>query len=46
MPAVKEQLIAQGAIPVGSTPTQFADLIATDRKRYAKIIQDNKLSAD
>ncbi|EHP43066.1 ABC transporter substrate-binding protein [Cupriavidus basilensis OR16] len=46
MPAVKEQLIAQGAIPVGSTPAQFADLIATDRKRYAKIIQDNKLSAD
>jgi tripartite-type tricarboxylate transporter receptor subunit TctC len=43
---VKKQLIEQGAIPVGSTPQQFAETIASDRKRYARIIADNHLSAD
>jgi tripartite-type tricarboxylate transporter receptor subunit TctC len=46
MPDVKKQLIEQGAIPVGNTPQQFAAIIAQDRKRYAKIIADNHLSAD
>ncbi|WP_420997626.1 tripartite tricarboxylate transporter substrate binding protein [Cupriavidus sp. 30B13] len=46
MPAVREQLVAQGAIPAGSTPAQFAAVIAADRKRYARVIIDNKLSAD
>ncbi|MCA3188419.1 MULTISPECIES: tripartite tricarboxylate transporter substrate binding protein [unclassified Cupriavidus] len=46
MPEVKKQLIEQGAIPVGSTPQQFAETIASDRKRYARIIADNHLSAD
>ncbi|SDC63184.1 Tripartite-type tricarboxylate transporter, receptor component TctC [Cupriavidus sp. YR651] len=46
IPEVKKQLIDQGAIPVGSTPQQFAELIANDRKRYARIIADNHLSAD
>ena len=46
MPDVSQQLIAQGAVPVANTPAQFTQLIATDRKRYAKIIHDNKLTAD
>ncbi len=46
MPEVRQQLVEQGAIPVGSTPQQFSELIATDRKRYAKVITDNKLRAD
>lgn len=46
VPEVRQQLVEQGAIPVGSTPQQFGELIATDRKRYAKIIVDNKLRAD
>jgi tripartite-type tricarboxylate transporter receptor subunit TctC len=45
-PEVNRQLAEQGAIPVGGSPAQFAELIATDRKRYGKIIQDNKISAD
>jgi len=45
-PEVRKQLVEQGAIPVGSSPQQFGDLIAADRKRYAKIIVDNKLRAD
>jgi tripartite-type tricarboxylate transporter receptor subunit TctC len=46
IPEVRQQLIDQGAVPVGSTPKQFSELIATDRKRFAKIIVDNKLRAD
>jgi tripartite-type tricarboxylate transporter receptor subunit TctC len=46
MPEVKEQLLAQGALAKGGTPADFAQLIATDRKRYARIIIENNLSAD
>jgi hypothetical protein len=30
----------------GGIPAEFAQLIATDRKRYARIIIDNKLTAN
>jgi tripartite-type tricarboxylate transporter receptor subunit TctC len=46
MPDVKDKLLEQGAIARGGSPADFANLIATDRKRYAKIIIDNNLSAD
>ena len=46
MPDVQQQLVAQGALAKGGTPAEFAQLIASDRKRYAKIILDNKLTVD
>jgi len=46
MPEVSQQLIGQGAVPTSSTPAQFAELIANDRKRYARIITENQLTAD
>jgi hypothetical protein len=30
----------------GGTSAEFVQLIADDRKRYARIIQDNKLTID
>ena len=45
-PEVQQQLLAQGAVAKGGTPADFAKLIADDRKRYAKIIQDNKLAME
>ena len=45
-PDVRDQLIAQGATPVGSTPAQFKALIDADRVRYAKIIKDKNISAE
>ena len=45
-PEVHQQLLAQGAVAKGGTPTDFAQLIAADRKRYARIIIDNKLTVD
>jgi tripartite-type tricarboxylate transporter receptor subunit TctC len=46
MPDVQQQLLAQGAVAKGGTPAEFASLIASDRKKYARIIIDNQLSAD
>jgi len=46
MPDVKEQLLAQGAVAKGGTAADFAALIAADRKKYARIIIDNNLTAD
>ena len=46
MPEVSQQLIAQGAVPTSNTPAQFAELIASDRRKYAKIIIENQLIAD
>ena len=46
MPDVKEQLLTQGAIAVGGSTADFVALIAADRKKYARIIIDNRLTAD
>ena len=45
-PDIQQQLLAQGAVAKGGTPADFAQLIAADRKRYARIIIDNKLTID
>ena len=42
----RQTFINQGAIPKGTTPAQFAALIETDKKRYARIITDKGLRAD
>jgi tripartite-type tricarboxylate transporter receptor subunit TctC len=46
MPDVQQQLLGQGAVAKGGTTAEFVNLIAADRKKYARIINDNKLSAD
>jgi len=46
MPDVQQLLIGQGAVAKGGTTAEFVNLIANDRKRYAKIILDNKLVVD
>lgn len=45
-PEIQQQLLAQGAVAKSGTPADFAQLIAADRKRYARIIIDNKLTID
>jgi tripartite-type tricarboxylate transporter receptor subunit TctC len=46
IPEVRQQFIDQGAVPAGGTPAAFQALIDNDRRRYAKIIQDNSITAD
>jgi tripartite-type tricarboxylate transporter receptor subunit TctC len=43
---VKNRLIELGGVPRTSTPAQFADMIAADRQRYAKIILERKITVD
>ncbi len=42
----KEAFSKQGANPIGSTPAQFKQLIDSDLKRYARIIQEKNISID
>ena len=43
---VKGKLIELGAVPAGNTPAQFQALIDSDRKRYAQVIRDKKITVD
>lgn len=43
---VKEKLARLGIEPVGSTPQQFAKMVALDTAKWKKIITDRKISAD
>jgi tripartite-type tricarboxylate transporter receptor subunit TctC len=43
---VKARLVNLGAVPLANTPAQFTQMIANDRKRYAKIIADRKITVD
>jgi tripartite-type tricarboxylate transporter receptor subunit TctC len=43
---VKARYVALGGVPRGTTPAQFEQLIAQDRKRYAQIIKDRKITAE
>lgn len=43
---VKGRLVELGAVPSTNTPAQFAAMVDADRKRYAKIIADRKISTD
>jgi tripartite-type tricarboxylate transporter receptor subunit TctC len=43
---VRHALDQQGAIAVGSTPAQFKSLIERDRKRYARLIEEKKITVE
>jgi len=42
----RQKLVAQGATPVGSTPSQFRALIDADRKRYAQMIEERGIKVE
>ena len=44
--SVKSRLVGLGAVPMGNTPEQFARLIDNDRKRYAQVIRERKITVD
>jgi tripartite-type tricarboxylate transporter receptor subunit TctC len=43
-PEVKEKLLAQGAEPVGSTPSEFAAFIKAEIAKWAKVAKAAGLS--
>ncbi len=45
-PAMKERLQAQGAIPSGNTPAQFAQLIESEIKKWAPVVKASGAKVD
>jgi len=43
---VKARLVELGGVPRANTPAQFAQMIDADRKRYARIIRERKITVD
>lgn len=45
-PAIKEKLLAQGAIPGGNTPPEFAALIDAEIKKWASVVKASGARVD
>jgi tripartite-type tricarboxylate transporter receptor subunit TctC len=45
-PETKERLVAQGAIPSGNTPAQFAALIEAEHKKWADVVKASGAKVD
>ncbi|MDM0026954.1 Bug family tripartite tricarboxylate transporter substrate binding protein [Variovorax saccharolyticus] len=45
-PAVKEKLVAQGAIPSGNSPADFAKLIDAEHTKWAKVVKASGAKVD
>ncbi len=45
-PAIKEKLLAQGAIPSGMTPAQFVALIDAEHKKWAEVVKASGAKVD
>jgi tripartite-type tricarboxylate transporter receptor subunit TctC len=45
-PAMKERLQAQGAIPSGNTPAQFAQMIDRETKKWAAVVKASGAKVD
>jgi tripartite-type tricarboxylate transporter receptor subunit TctC len=45
-PALKERLLAQGAIPSGMSPADFARLIAAETKKWAEVVKASGAKVD
>jgi tripartite-type tricarboxylate transporter receptor subunit TctC len=45
-PAIKEKLVAQGAIPSGNTPAEFARHIDAEHKKWAQVVKASGAKVD
>jgi tripartite-type tricarboxylate transporter receptor subunit TctC len=45
-PAIKEKMLAQGAIPSGNTPQEFARLIDAEIKKWAQVVKVSGAKVD
>jgi tripartite-type tricarboxylate transporter receptor subunit TctC len=45
-PALKEKLLAQGAIPGGNTPEQFTTFINAEHVKWAKVVKASGAKVD
>ena len=45
-PAIKEKLLAQGAVPGGNTPQQFTDFINAEHRKWALVVKASGAKVD
>ncbi|MGR4870598.1 Bug family tripartite tricarboxylate transporter substrate binding protein [Variovorax sp. LARHSF232] len=45
-PAIKEKLVAQGAMPSGNSPADFARLIDSEHKKWAQVVKASGAKVD
>ncbi|MNG32395.1 Tripartite tricarboxylate transporter family receptor [compost metagenome] len=45
-PAIKEKLEAQGAIPSGNSPADFAKLIDSEHRKWAQVVKASGAKVD
>jgi tripartite-type tricarboxylate transporter receptor subunit TctC len=45
-PDVREKLAAQGMLPVGNTPAQFAGEIAADVERWGRVVRETRIGIE
>ncbi|MGZ5237714.1 MAG: tripartite tricarboxylate transporter substrate binding protein, partial [Caldimonas sp.] len=45
-PALKERLVAQGAIPSGNKPDEFGRFIAAEAKKWAQVVKASGAKVD
>ncbi len=45
-PAIKEKMLAQGAIPSGNTPAQFLSLIESEHVKWAQVVKTSGARVD
>jgi tripartite-type tricarboxylate transporter receptor subunit TctC len=45
-PAIKEKLLAQGAIPSGNTPAEFARHIENEHRKWAQVVKVSGAKVD
>ncbi|MDO8277030.1 MAG: tripartite tricarboxylate transporter substrate-binding protein, partial [Burkholderiaceae bacterium] len=45
-PAIKEKMLAQGAIPGGNTAAQFAQMIDSEIKKWAQVVKASGAKVD
>ena len=46
LPQMREQLLTDGAVPVGGTPQQFATHIQTELARWQKVVREAGIQPD
>jgi tripartite-type tricarboxylate transporter receptor subunit TctC len=46
VPEIKDKLVAQGAIPSGNTPSQFAALITSEHQKWADVVRVSGAKVD
>ena len=45
-PEIRDFITGEGAVPVGSTPLDFAAYLRTEIERYAKVVKAGNLKLD